>query len=169
MENSDGLFQLTCVCDNTYAPELGKCPACGKNTMHQKALELDYQKFFDRLTTLDKSDAMDVLYDVFFNLWNRYDIMDKILTDIPLDKIPTSLMVGCMSNTFKYKDKLPNFVDFCNRVFTRMRELGKPEKDIESYAKSFRDVDVKRHWEDMKALGVSFPSMMFGPGPEDNK
>lgn len=170
MEGSEGLFLLTCVCDNVYDPELRKCPSCDKDTRHQKSLELDYQKFFDKVCALHeagkKADSMDVLFDVFFNLWNRYDIMDKILVGIPLDRIGGGLMVGCMSNTFKYKDHLPNFVDFCNRVAARMREMGKDEKEIESYMRDFRDVDTKKHWADMKALGVQFPNMIFGPGPE---
>ena len=170
MENSNGLFQLTCVCDNVYAPELGKCPSCGKGTMHQKKLELDYQKFFDKMIALQeagkKSGAMDVLMDVFWQLWSRYDIMDKILTDLPLDKVHNSIMIGCMSNTFKYKPQLPNFVDFCNRSFDVMRSRGKDEKELETYRIQFRDVDVKKHWENMKAFGVQFPNALFGPGPE---
>lgn len=172
MEGSEGLFQLTCQCDNVYAPELGKCPACEKDTRFQKTLGLDYQKFFDKMIALEAedkdADAMDVLFDVFFNLWDRYDIMDNIIKDIPLDKVSTTLMVGCLSNTFKYADKLPNYLDFCDRAFAQMRELGKPEDEIQSYIRDFRDVDVKKHWDDMKTLGVSFPNLIFGPGPGDS-
>lgn len=169
MENSDGLFQLTCECNNVYAPELGKCPTCDKNTTHQKALNLDYQKFFEKIISLqndDKKDsALDVVFDVFFNLWNRYDIMNNILKDIPVDKLSPTLMVGLLSNTFKYADKLPDYLNFCDKSFTQMRLLGKPEDEIEEYIRDFRNVDVKKHWDNMKALGVSFPNMIFGPGP----
>lgn len=165
--NSDGLFQLTCECNNIYAPELKNCSACGKDTRFQKALHLDNAKFFERMFTLQnsgkKDDAMDVLFDVFWQLHSRFDIMNNILADIPLSKIDGGLIVGVMSNTFAYKHKLSNFVDFCNRVAVRLKELGSSEEEVTSYMRNFRDADVKKHWGDMAALGV--PNGLFGVSP----
>lgn len=169
MEGSDGLFQLTCQCDNVYAPELGKCPACDLGTPHQKAMNFDYNKFFERIIGFQdqgkKADALDVLFDVFWQLHSRFDVMDKICSDIPVNRITGTLIVGVMSNCFKYKHKLPNFVDFCNRSAARLRELGMAENEISHYMRDFRDVDIKKHWGDMAALGA--PNGLFGVGPGD--
>ncbi len=167
MENSEGLFALTCECDTIYAPELKKCPSCGKGTQFQKHLELKYDLFFEKVYSLlenkKRADGIDLVYDVFFELYNRFDIMNDILSKIDTSKLTGGVLVSLMSQTFKYRHDIPAHTDYCNRAAVRLRELGSSEKEIDRYMKDFRDVDVKRFWGDMAAYGA--PNGLFGVGP----
>lgn len=164
--NDEELFKTICECDFIYLSKLQKCPKCEKSIRFQKDIIFDYSKFFEYVIELQNktNKCIDLIMDVFFNLWDRFDIMNNILKDFPINQSSTSMLISVMMNTFKYSNKIPVYLEFCDKSFDRMKGLGVSEEQISKYKKQYRDIDLDKYWGDLKTLGVTFPSSMFGPG-----
>lgn len=158
-----GLFTVDCECGTTFVVEDIVCPSCKR--MKGK-LKLNIEEMLNRVYDLyiqDKDDrAMDVIFDVFWNLYNNFDIMNDILTKVDLTKIDEGLMLGFMTNTFKYSNQVSAYTEFCARVIARMRKIGRSEKDIHAMTQGL--FDATDFWKDMDALGA--PEWLTGPRPQ---
>jgi len=160
---SDGLFIVECEgCKSVFPAENGKC-FCG---LIKGKLLLDIDKMLDRVYNLHASDkddaALDVVFDVFWQLHAKFDIMNNILSKVDLTKIDESIMVGFMVQTFKYSKQVPEHTAFCNKVAARMKEIGRSDEDIHDIVDNY--VDAGDYWESMKTLGA--PEWLTGPKPE---
>ena len=160
MQLSDGLFTVKCDCGIEFPAEAGTCP-CGKK---KGDLQLDIDQFLDRVyKTIEKNDheAMDLVFDVFWQLYDKFNIMNDILAKVDVSKLNPTLMVGFLSQTFRYDMHIPNHEKFCQRVEFRLRELGEPEKRITSLLQGLRGSG--KYWEHMNSLGA--PAWLTGPKP----
>lgn len=161
---SQGLFTVVCECQTIFPAEAGICPSCQQT---KGKLQLNIPKFLDRVYSLiedeNKSNAraLDVVFDVFWNLHARYDIMNDILGQVDINRLNETLMVGFLVQTFKYIDQVPNHLVFCDHAEARMRELGVSEKDIQELVGNYRETGD--YWKNMKALGA--PEWLTGPKP----
>jgi hypothetical protein len=159
---SIGLFNVTCAsCQNIFPAEDGKC-TCGARLGD---LKLDIDKMLGRIYdyhVADKDDrALDVIFDVFWHLHAKFDIMNEILTKVDLTKVDEGIMVCFMIQTFKYSKQVPAHVSFCIRVAERMKEIGRTEEDIHDLVDNY--MDVGNYWESMAAYGA--PEWLSGPNP----
>lgn len=159
---SNGLFTVECdSCHETFPAEAGKC-ACGAV---KGKLNLDIDKMFNRVYELvaeDKdADAIDVIFDAFWQLYDKFDIMNEIMGKADVTKLNTSMMVAMLSQTFKYDKQVPNHVVFCKRVEDRMRELGESEERISRLLQGLRGSG--EYWKNMEAYGA--PAWLSGPKP----
>lgn len=160
MEPSDGLFTVKCECGIEFPAEAGEC-SCGKK---KGELKLDIDQFLNRVyETQEKKldEAMDLVFEVFWQLYDKFDIMNDILARADVSKLNSTMMVGFLSQTFRYDMHVPNHVNFCQRVEDRLRELGEPETRVSSLLKGLRGSG--KYWEDMKVLGA--PGWLTGPKP----
>jgi hypothetical protein len=162
-EPSDGLFTVKCdSCKTVFPAEAGKCP-CGAA---KGTLQLDIDKMFNRIYELvdqkKKAEAIDVVFDVFWQLHDKFDMMNDILSKADVMKLDISLMVCLLTQTFKYDKQVPNHVVFCKRVEDRARELGESEERISRLLQGLRGSG--EYWKDMEALGA--PAWLSGPKPE---
>lgn len=160
---SGGLFTVTCeACENVFPAEDGKC-SCG---LSKGALKLDIDKMLSRIyeqcASGEKRDGIDVVFDVFWNLHAKWDVMNEILTKADVSKLNESLMVAFMVQTFKYIKQVPAHLDFCDRSAARMKELGLSDEEVEDLVGNYRETGD--YWESMKAYGA--PEWLSGPKPE---
>lgn len=160
---SAGLFTVTCdSCQTVFPAENRKC-SCG---LSKGPLKLDIDKMLNRIyeqvASGDKRDGIDVVFDVFWNLHDKWDVMNEILNKADVSKLNESLMVGFMVQTFKYIKQVPAHLDFCDRSAARMKELGLSDKEIEDLVGNYRETGD--YWENMKAYGA--PTWLTGPKPE---
>lgn len=160
---SDGLFTVTCeACKNVFPAEDRKC-SCG---LSKGELKLDIDKMLNRIyeqvANDAKRDGVDVVFDVFWNLYAKWDVMNEILTKADVSKLNENLMVAFMVQTFKYIKEVPAHLDFCDRSEIRMKELGLTDKEIKDLVGNYRETG--NYWESMKAYGA--PEWLSGPKPE---
>ncbi len=159
---SDGLFTIKCQCGQTFPAEKGAC-FCGEK---KGDLTLDVDGFLNRVYYFMKEDsadeAADVVYDVFFNLYTHFDIMNEIMEKADVNKLDSHLMLTFMVQTFKYIKQVPNHLDFCDRAAARMKELNFDDKRIHDLVDRYRTTG--NYWEDMRALGA--PGWLSGPKPD---
>jgi hypothetical protein len=106
---------------------------------------------------------MDVVFDVYWNLYDKFDIMNNILAKADVSKLDGGLLVGFMTQTFKYIKQVPNHVPFCDRAAARMKEMGYDDKRIHDLVDRYRETG--NYWESMKAYGA--PEWLSGPKPHD--
>lgn len=163
--NDDGLFRLVCACEMIYAPEsYDNCPACGAGRPAHKEMLLDIDKFYERVFSLqDKNvdSAMDVIMDVFSNLWDKYDLMDKILEKGEVSKMTGSVMCGILTNTFKYSEQVPNHKIFFQKVCDEYTKRGATPEKIRRTLSGLEGDD--NYWESMGKLGAT--GLIWGPNP----
>jgi len=162
------LFKLTCECETIYDPESNvDCPNCHKAHMCHKELTLDIDKFLSIIYELNSDNkpdaAMDLIFDVYFNLHDRFDIMNIIVEKIDVKKINLSLMIGFLVQTFKYIKQVPAHSLLCDRVAHRALEIGEPEERIHKLVDKYRTTG--NYWEDMKMFGA--PEIITGPKPNE--
>lgn len=160
---SGGLFIVECESRKSVFPaENGKC-FCG---LAKGKLLLDIDKMLSRVYdyhTADEDDrALDVVFDVFWQLHTKFDVMSDILSKVDMTKIDEGIMVAFMVQTFKYSKQVSSHVEFCNRVAARMREIGRTEEDIHDLVDNY--LDAGDYWESMKVYGA--PEWLSGPKPE---
>jgi hypothetical protein len=160
---SDGLFTVTCeTCHNVFPAEDRAC-SCGQS---KGELKLDIDKMLNRIYEKKesgrKADGIDVIFDVFWNLHAKWDMMNEILTKADVSRLNESLMVAFMVQTFKYIKKVPAHLEFCDRAAARMKELGLSDKEIEDLVGNYRETG--NFWDSMKELGA--PEWLSGPKPE---
>lgn len=160
---SAGLFTVECDgCKTVFPAENRKC-TCGA---HKGELKLNVDEMLRRVYAKcadeEKADGLDIVFDVFWNLHDKWDIMNEILTKADVSKLNESLMVGFMVQTFKYINKVPAHLDFCDRSAARMKELGLTDEKIEDLVGNYRETGD--YWENMKAYGA--PVWLTGPKPE---
>lgn len=160
---SQGLFTVECeACKTVFPAENGKC-SCG---LAKGKLMLDIDKMLGsiyELQTQDKSrQALDIIFDVFWQLHTKFDLMNEILTKADVTKLDETLMVGFMVQTFKYIKQVPAHLDFCNRAEAQLRVVGLTEEEIHEVVDNYRDAGD--YWENMKMLGA--PEWLTGPKPE---
>lgn len=162
---SEGLFTVLCECGTIFPAEVGACDICKTS---KGELKLNIDKMLDRvyeLHTQDKdSRAMDVVFDTFWQLYDKYDIMNDIMGRVDMLKIDEGLMVGFMVQTFKYVKKIPNHAVFCDRAAARMRELGADDKRVHDLVDHYRETG--NYWENMRAYGVQGGFMGGPPEPK---
>lgn len=164
-EPSDGLFTIKCECGVIYRAENRKC-TCEKT---QGELNFNVPRFLTRLYALSdegeksgKTDkGIDLIFDVFFNLHDRFDIMNEILGQVDVNKLTSSPLYSMMSRTFKYSPQIPNHIGFVDRVEARYRELGMDEKRIHNLVDKMRGPGD--YWKTMETLGA--PIWISGPKP----
>ena len=162
---SAGLFTVTCdACKTVFPAENMKC-SCGAQ---KGELKLDVDKMLNRIyeqiVTNEKRsrDGVDVVFDVFWNLHAKWDIMNEILTKADVSKLNENLLVAFMVQTFKYIKQVPAHTNFCDRAEIRLRELGLTEEEIHDLVDNYRETGD--YWESMKTLGA--PEWLSGPKPE---
>jgi len=164
IDPSGGLFTVDCECGTTFVVEDIVCPSCHKM---KGTLKLHIPKFLTRVYTFSEEDqdddALDVIFDVFWNLHNKFDIMNDILGQLDFNKLNENLMVGLMTQTFKYAQQVPNHKILCDKSEARMREQGADDKLIHDLVDPYR-VDAEKYWKDMEAFGA--PEWLTGPKPQ---
>jgi hypothetical protein len=119
-------------------------------------------RIYERCASGKRADGLDIVFDVFWNLHAKWDLMNEILTKADVTKLNESLMVGFMVQTFKYIKQVPAHLEFCDRAEAQMRILGKSEEEIEDLVGNYRETGD--YWESMKAYGA--PEWLSGPKPE---
>lgn len=159
---SEKLFTVECdACKNIFFAEDMKC-SCGEQ---KGQLRLDVDAFLERVYAklADGKDdrAMDVVFDTFWQLYDKFDIMNEIMAKADVSKLDGGLLVGFMTQTFKYIAQVPAHLDFCDRAAARMKDLGYDDKRIHNLVDRYRETGS--YWEDMKALGA--PAWLSGPKP----
>lgn len=160
---ADGLFTVNCSnCCKLYPAENRIC-VCGDN---KGELNLDIDKMLNKvyeLTALNKIDrAIDIVLDVFWDLYNKFDIMNNILKQTDVSKLNAEVLVSFLTQTFKYAEQVPEHNLFCDRVANRLRETGYTEDKIHRLVDDFRDVG--NYWENMDKLQA--PAWLSGPKPK---
>ena len=162
---SAGLFTVECDgCKTVFPAENMKC-SCGAT---KGELRLDVPVFLARVYSLvedeDKpnSAGLDIVFDVFWNLYSKWDIMNDIMSQVDVNRLNETLMVGFMVQTFKYIKKVPAHLGFCDRAAVRMKELGLDDKRIHDLVDRYRDTGD--YWKNMESLGA--PTWLTGPKPE---
>jgi hypothetical protein len=160
-ELTDGLFTVLCDCGTEFPAENEKC-ACG---LEKGQLKLDIDKFLNRvydLHTQNRDDrALDVVFETFWHLNDKFDLMNEILGKVDLTKVDEGIMVGFMVQTFKYIAQVPNHLIFLKKVEARMKEIGRSDRDIAEITQGFRETGD--YWKNMKELGA--PAWLSGPKP----
>lgn len=160
---SDGLFTVLCECGVEFPAENNQC-SCGK---HIGELKLNIDEMLNKIYLLSEKneadDALDIVFDVYWNLHNMFPIMNDILSKIDISKLNGSILVGFMAQTFKYIDQVPNHLPFCDRAAARMTEMGYDDQRIHNLVDPYRKTGT--YWQDMKTLGA--PEWLSGPKPKD--
>lgn len=161
---SDGLFTVICeACKNVFPAEDRKC-SCG---LSKGELKLDIDKMLSRIyekqASGKKADGIDVVFDVFWQLHAKFDLMNEILTKVDVSKLEGGVLVSFMVQTFKYIKQVPAHLDFCDRAAARMKEMGYDDKRIHDLVDRYRETGD--YWENMKAYGA--PEWLSGPKPSE--
>lgn len=164
MENSDEFFTLTCICGREFCPtESQKCPVCQE--MQIKDMKFNVDGFLDKIYVLSeenrKDAALDVVFDAFANFWDKYEMMDEVLAKADVNRLTSTLLVGFMTQTFKYIKQVPSHIGFCDRAAQRLKDLGKSEEEVHDLVDRYRETGD--YWKNMKALGAT--GLMWGPTP----
>lgn len=162
--DADFLFTIICQCDNSYAAELEKCPNCQLSIREKKNLLFDIPIFLDKIYThqqLDKQDTVDLVFDVYYHLYNRFDLMIEIYNQIDITKISSTLMVSFLCQTFKYIKQVPNHLIFLEQAKNQLRKNGDSEERINKLFMGFGSDN--KYWESMEKLGA--PAWLTGPKP----
>lgn len=162
---SGGLFTVECsACKTIFPAENGKC-SCGEMKGELK-LDIDsmLNKVYDLHAKDEDSRAMDVIFDTFWQLYDKYDIMSDILAKTDVSKVDGGLLVGFMVQTFKYIKKVPAHLDFCDRAAARMKDLGYDDKRIHDLVDRYRETGD--YWDNMRALGVQGGFLGGPPEPK---
>lgn len=165
MENSDKFFTLICVCDMEYCPANTKtCPSCQKS--QSKEMKFNVDGFLERVYELHaegkKADSLDVIYDAFFNFWDRFDIMTEVLQKADISKMGNSAMLSILTNTFKYSSRLPEHTIFFQKVANEYAKRGESKERIEKLLRGLGG--DKGFWEGMAELGAN--GIIWGPKPK---
>jgi hypothetical protein len=159
-----GLFTITCRCGTTFPVEDIVCPTCQQMSGE---LKLDIAQFLDRTYRLSEEGrddrALDVIFDVFWNLHDHFDVMNDILGQLDFNRLNSSLMVGLMVQTFKYAKQVPNHRMLCDKSEACMRERGADDKKIAGLVEPYR-ADADEFWQEMEQLGA--PQWLTGPKPQ---
>lgn len=162
---SDGLFTVECDSCKTCFPAENMGCSCGAK---KGELRLDVPGFLNKVYSLVEPEtksnarALDVVFDVFWNLYSRWDIMNDIMGQVDVNRLNESLMVGFMVQTFKYIKQVPNHLVFLDKAVVRMRELGVEEDRIHELVDRYRETGD--YWKNMDSLGA--PAWLTGPKPE---
>lgn len=161
---SAGLFTVDCEsCGKSFPAENGKCE-CG---LDKGKLNLDIDKMLNRVYDLYANNkharAMDVVFDVYWNLYDKFEIMNDILAKVDESKLDDGLLLGFLVQTFKYIKQVPNHVPFCDRVAARMKEMGYDDEKIHKLVDRYRETG--NYWERMKGYGA--PDWLSGPKPKE--
>lgn len=77
-----------------------------------------------------RAKALDFIFDIYWHLYDKYEIMNEILDKVDISKLDGSLLCGFMSQTFKYSEQVPNHIEFCRKSEIRLKELNYSEKEI---------------------------------------
>lgn len=164
-EPSAGLFTVECdSCKTAFPAENRKC-SCGAVKGELKLnVPLFLERVYSRVEDEDSPNAagLDIVFDVFWNLYDKWDIMNDIMGQADVNRLNETLMVGFMVQTFKYIAKVPNHLTFCDKAAVRMKELGLDDKRIHDLVDRYRDTGD--YWKNMKTYGA--PTWLTGPKPE---
>lgn len=158
---SAGLFTVQCDgCKAIFPAENRKC-SCGA-TKGELKLDVDkmLNRIYDKHAQGKEAGAIDVIFDVFWNLHTKWDFMNEILTKADVSKLDGSLLVGFMVQTFKYIKQVPAHLDFCDRAAARMKEMGYDDKRIHDLVDRYRETGD--YWKNMAGV----PTWLSGPRPE---
>lgn len=161
---SDGLFTVVCErCSTIFPAEVGKCTSCGERKGNLK-LDIDQMlnRVYDALSKGEEDDAADIVFDVFYNLYSRFDLMSDVLAKVDVAKLNSHLMLAFMVQTFRYIKQVPSHLDFCDRCAKEMKKQGMEDARIHSLVDRYRETG--KYWDDMKMLGA--PEWLTGPKPE---
>jgi hypothetical protein len=158
---SDGLFTIECnTCKSVFKAEDKAC-ACGNV---EGDLKLDIDQMLNRIYDLHaagkQSASIDVVFDVYWNLYKRFDIMNEILSKTDVSKLDGGLLVSFLAQTFKYIDQVPAHIDFCDRAAARMKDMGYDDKRIHDLVDRYRETGD--YWKKMEGI----PAWLSGPKPD---
>lgn len=161
---SDGLFTIICKCGCIFPAEDGKCSSC-QETLGDLCLDVD--KMLNRIYELNSTgkpiSAIDVVCDVYWHLFDKFDIMNNILEKVDVNKLAPSVLTAFLMQTFKYIKQVPNHLIFCDRVEAKLREDGESEKRINNLTARYRTTGD--YWESMEQFGA--PIWLSGPKPKE--
>lgn len=161
---SDGLFTVVCErCSTVFPAEAGKCNSCGERKGDLK-LDIDQmlKRVYDFMADAREDEAADVVFDVFYNLYSKFDLMSEVLSKVDVSKLNSHLMLAFMVQTFRYAKQVPSHLDFCDRCAKEMKNQGMEDARIHSLVDRYRQAG--NYWDDMKMLGA--PEWLTGPKPE---
>ncbi len=163
---SDGLFTVQCECGIDFPAENLKC-SCG---LTKGPLQLDVDRFLDKVydvssTMYDVQLAVDLVFEVFWQLYDKYDIMNQILEKTDPSKIDIGTSISILTNTFKYSKQIPNHKIFFNKVYQDMLRRGKTKEESKTTLKGLEGVGD--FWKRMEMYGAT-DSLIFGPRPKDS-
>lgn len=164
MSDKYGLYTLVCECDTSYDPEQNTdCPGCHKAFMFHKDFLFDTDKFLNLVASFKDNDdhAMDIIFDVYYQLHDKFHIMNDICNKIDVNKYDLSILIGFTVQTFKYSDQVLGHELLCNRIAQKMRDDGEPEERITDLIGNYRQAG--NYWKEMKMLGA--PEWLSGPNP----
>lgn len=153
-----GLFTVDCeYCSKTFAIEDAYC-VCG---FSKGEIQLNIELFLERVYSLASDDflAMDLIFYVYYHLYDKFDVMNDVLSKIDTSKLNDVLLIGFMTHTFKYINKVPNHVIFCDKAAVRMKEMGHDDDLIHKLVDRYRKTG--NYWERMEAYGA--PIWLSGP------
>lgn len=157
----EGLFTVACKCGVEFPAEDGKC-SCG---LSQGELKLNVDLMLDKIYRFHQADqdprAIDVIFNTFWHLYKKFDLMNEILTKVDVDKLDEGLMVSLMVQTFRYAKQIPAHALFCNRVVVKLKEIGIPDEEVYELVANYRSTGD--YWDNMRALGA--PEWLTGPKP----
>ncbi len=159
---SDGLFTVDCNDCHKIFPAENKLCECGSG---KGKLHLDIDKMLNRVYELNAAnkidDSIDIVFDVFWQLHNEFEIMNSILDKADVSRLDSHLIVGFLVQTFKYIEDIPGHLPFCDRAETRLLELGFSENEAKRLLLTYRDTGA--FWINMENYGA--PEFLTGPKP----
>lgn len=157
---SDGLFTVKCDCGETFRPEDEGVVVYHKDHKHE--LLLDVEKMLERAYNAESRDkAIDVIFDVYYHLYNRFDLMNEILKNIDVNKLDGGMICSILTQTFRYIPQVPEHMVFYEKCKIRLKDLGYPDDRIKKVLDGFDNVGD--YWENAAALGI--PEWLTGPNP----
>lgn len=166
MNNKYGFYTLTCECDMSYNPEENdNCPNCHKEHMFHTKFEFSVDKFLETVYSLNENHdkALDVVFDAYWQIYDKFDVMNEIAGKIDVTKLDLSVLVGFLTQTFPYIKQVPNHMELVTKIEQKMRDAGETEERVENLLKGLRSTG--NYWEDMEMLGA--PAWLSGPKPID--
>lgn len=165
-KNSKEFFIQTCECGTNYTVNVSTvCPSCRLDLSHVTHRTFNVDGFLNKIYQLSlrklEDSALDVMFDAFYNLWNRFDLMIEILDKVDITKLTDSVMTGFLVCTFKYSLQLSNYYNFFNKVSQELINRGKPESEIKEMLEGLSSEN--NYWAHMKLFGASESLTGYNP------
>jgi hypothetical protein len=163
------MFTMKCNCGIVYNPKEtnDKCSDCKLHFAGNANMCFDTDSFINKIYDMcnDSSCKENIaifIFDTYWNLYNRFDVMDDIALKLDPAKMSIQSMICILSSTFKYADQVKNHKIFYDKVKLQMINLNESEERI---TKLLKGLDFAgNYWDDMKKYGA--PEWLSGPIPK---